>query len=135
MNWQSPLNWCNRFRYDGDKEFPHTIDLKKHGSRPFVDAARIYALAGQIHETNTIERLRITGEQTGIGRDETAALIDAFQHIQRVRLERQIKSRDGTAGNRIDPDDLHQLDRLILKECLKQVQTLQRRLVRCYAPT
>jgi len=135
MNWQSPLTWWNGFRYDGNKEFPHTIDLKKHGSRPFVDAARIFALAGQIQETNTVERLRIMGEQTGIAREETAALIDAFQHIQRVRLERQIKSGDGTAGNRVDPAELHQLDRLILKECLKQVQTLQKRLVRLYAPT
>jgi CBS domain-containing protein len=50
-----------------DKEFPHTIDLKKHGSRPFVDAARIYALARQIPDTNTAERLRVTGEQTGTG--------------------------------------------------------------------
>lgn len=135
MNWTSPLTWRNSFRYDGDKEFPRTIDLKKHGSRPFVDAARIYALAGQIHETNTVERLRITSEHSGLPREETAALIDAFQHIQRVRLERQVKDGDGAAGNRVDPDQLHQLDRLILKECLKQVPILQKRLVRLYAPT
>ena len=54
MNWESPLNWWKGFRYDGDKAFPHTIDLKKHGSRPFVDAARIYALATQIPDTNTV---------------------------------------------------------------------------------
>ena len=66
--------------------------------------------------------------------DQMAALIDAFQHIQRVRLEQQVKSGAGTASNRVDPDDLHELDRLILKESLKQVGILQRRLVREYAP-
>ncbi|WP_300454371.1 DUF294 nucleotidyltransferase-like domain-containing protein [Accumulibacter sp.] len=131
MNWESPLNWWNGFRYDGDKEFPHTIDLKKHGSRPFVDAARIHALARQIPDTNTVERLRLTGERIGMPLEHTATLIDAFQHIQRVRLEQQVKRG---AGNRVDPDDLHELDRLILKESLKQVALLHKRLVREYAP-
>ncbi len=134
MNWESPLNWWKGFRYDRDKEFPHTIDLKKHGSRPFVDAARIYALARQIPDTNTVERLRITGEQTGITSYEMAALIDAFHHIQRLRLEHQVNGRGASDSNRVNPDDLHELDRLILKESLKQVQNLQRRLVRAYLP-
>ena len=134
MNWESPLNWWKGFRYDRDKAFPHTIDLKKHGSRPFVDAARIYALATQIPDTNTVERLRITGEQTGMAAEQAAALIDAFQYIQRVRLEQQVKSGAGTPTNRVDPDDLHELDRLILKESLKQVENLQKRLIRKFAP-
>jgi CBS domain-containing protein len=134
MNWQSPLNWWKGFRYDDDKEFPHTIDLKKHGSRPFVDAARIFALARQIPDTNTVERLRVSGEKTGTAADALAAMIDAFHHIQRLRLEQQVNNRDATASNRVNPDDLHELDRLILKESLKQVQNLQRRLAREYLP-
>ncbi len=77
LNWESPLTWWKGFRYDGDKEFPHTIDLKKHGSRPFVDAARIYALALRIPDTNTVERLRVMGERSAIADHELAALIDA----------------------------------------------------------
>ncbi len=38
----------------------------------------------------------------------------------------------GTVSNRVDPDDLHELDRLILKEAFKQVQSLQKRLIREY---
>jgi hypothetical protein len=34
----------------------------------------------------------------------------------------------------VNPDDLHELDRLILKESLKQVQNLQKRLAREYLP-
>ena len=135
MNWESPLNWWKGFRYDLDKEFPHTIDLKKHGSRPFVDAARVYALARQIPDTNTIERLRVAGEQVGIAAYDMAALIDAFQHIQRLRLEQQVNDRADAISNRVDPDELHELDRLILKESLKQVGNLQKRLVRDFAPS
>ncbi len=134
LNWESPLNWWKGFRYDGDKEFPHTIDLKKHGSRPFVDAARIYALALRIPDTNTVERLRVMGERRGIADSELAAFVDAFQHIQRLRLARQAAAPLLAGTNRVDPDELHELDRLILRESLKQVQNLQRRLSREYLP-
>ncbi len=134
MNWESPLTWWKGFRYDKDKDFPHTIDLKKHGSRPFVDAARIYALASRIPDTNTVERLRVSGERTGVAAYELAAQIDAFHHIQRLRLENQVSNSSLEVSNRVNPDDLHELDRLILRESLKQVQNLQKRLAREYLP-
>ncbi|MBL8393572.1 MAG: CBS domain-containing protein [Candidatus Accumulibacter sp.] len=134
LNWESPLTWWKGFRYDRNKDFPHTIDLKKHGSRPFVDAARIYALALQIRDTSTIERLRVMGQRTGMVADELAALIDAFQHIQRLRLGHQASRLETAVSNRVNPDDLHELDRLILRESLKQVQNLQKRLTRTYLP-
>ncbi|WP_291991536.1 DUF294 nucleotidyltransferase-like domain-containing protein [Candidatus Accumulibacter sp. ACC003] len=134
LNWESPLNWWKGFRTALDKEFPHTIDLKKHGSRPFVDAARVWALGRQIPDTNTVERLRLAGEQIGIAAYDMAALIDAFQHIQRLRLEQQVSGGEEALANRVDPDELHELDRLILKESFKQVGYLQKRLIREYAP-
>lgn len=133
LDWESPLNWWQGFRYDKDKAHPHTIDLKMHGSRPFVDAARIYALAHGVPDTNTVERLRAAAAGIGMQTHETAALIDAFHHIQRLRLEHQAGGDAGEAPNRIDPDKLHELDRLILKESLKQARSLQQRLARSYA--
>ena len=99
-----------------------------------MDAARVYALARQIPDTNTAERLRVTGEQIGAGVHEMAALIDAFQHIQRLRLQQQVSGAADAVSNRVVPDELHELDRLILKEALKQIGYLQKRLVREYAP-
>ncbi|MFZ4538569.1 DUF294 nucleotidyltransferase-like domain-containing protein [Propionivibrio sp.] len=130
LEWESPLNWWQGFRYDGNKEFPHTIDLKLHGARPFVDAARIYALAKGVPDTNTVERLRAA---CGMLPHETAALVDAFYHIQRLRLEQQVNGNSEAAPNRVNPDHLHELDRYILKESLKQARNLQQRLVRKYA--
>ena len=66
--------------------------------------------------------------------DALAALIDAFHHIQRLRLEHQVNSSVAMDSNRVNPDELHELDRLILKESLKQVQHLQKRLTRQYLP-
>lgn len=134
LNWPSPLNWWQGFRYDGKKALAHTIDLKRHGARPFVDAARIDALAHGVPETNTVERLRAVAELGGRPTDETAALVDAFYHIQRLRLENQVGAgSEEAAANRVNPDHLHKLDRLILKESLKQAYSLQQRLARDYA--
>lgn len=132
VNWASPLNWWQGFRFDRNKAFPHTIDLKLHGARPFVDAARIYALAKGVPDTNTVERLRAAGGASGLAPHETAALVDAFYHIQRLRLAHQVDDNAG-ALNRVNPDHLHQLDRHILKESLKQAHSLQRRLAHDYA--
>ena len=133
INWESPLTWWQGFRYDANKDHPHTIDLKMHGSRPFVDAARIYALAHGVPQTNTAERLRAAAPALGIQPHEIAALLDAFFHIQRLRLENQVAGPADEAPNRVDPDRLHELDRLILKESLKQARNLQQRLARDYS--
>lgn len=135
MNWESPLNWWQGFRYDGNKKYPHTIDLKMHGSRPFVDAARIHALANGVPDTNTVERLRGAAGLIGMQTHETAALVDAFYHIQRLRLENQVAGKTSDEPNRVNPDQLHELDRHILKESLKQARSLQQRLARDYALT
>jgi len=71
----------------------------------------------------------------GVAAYDAAALIDAFQHIQRLRLEQQVHGSADAISNRVDPDELHELDRLILKESLKQVGYLQKRLVRDFAPS
>jgi CBS domain-containing protein len=132
LNWESPLGplggWLQDFRYDKDAAHPHTIDLKKHGSRPFVDCARIFALEFGIAATNTAERLRLVAEQLGMPTEETTALIEALFHIQRLRLKQQIAQPEQSEPNRVDPDRLHELDRHILKEAFKQAKRLEQRL-------
>jgi CBS domain-containing protein len=66
--------------------------------------------------------------------DELEAWIEAFFYIQSLRLRNQhAQSAEGKAmGNRIRPDALHQLDRTILKESLKQAKHLQSRLALDY---
>ncbi len=113
---------------------PHSINLKLQGVRLFVDAARIYALALGLPQTNTVERLRAARSGTGMGEAETEAIVDAFFAIQRLRLRNQA-AQDVLAeetANRIDPDKLHQLDRLVLKESLRQARKLQQRLALDY---
>ncbi len=130
---QPPLGTIRDFVCDGSKEFPHTIDLKAVGSRPFVDAARIFSLANGVAHTSTAERLRAVAEEFHFGTDGLAAIIDGFYFIHLLRLRNQCKLRGAEAGtNRIDPRDLNELDRHVLKEAFRQARKLQTRLVLDY---
>jgi len=123
-----PLGMIRDFSCDDNKDFPRTLDLKASGVRLFVDVARILALASGIGATSTPERLRAAAELGKVGRDDIGAIIDSFFFLQRLRLRAQ---QDGTPlgrANRVDPDRLNELDRLVLKEAFKQAKKLQGRI-------
>ena len=87
------------------------IDLKALGTRPFVDAARVLALAAGSPETGTAARLRAAGESTAV---------EAFHYLQVLRLRK--------LGNRIRVDELNPIDRRVLKESFRQAVRLQTRI-------
>ncbi len=123
-----PLGIIRDFTFDDSKEFPHTIDLKSSGTRLFVDVARILALANGIGATSTPERLRAAAEKGKIGRDDVAALIDAFFFLQKMRLRQQQQGTPLGLANRVDPETLNELDRFVLHESFKQAKKLQNRI-------
>ncbi len=123
-----PLGMIRDFVFDGNADFPHTLDLKAFGARPFVDAARIVALAHRIPHSSTVERLRGAATQGKLGGDDINAVIDGFFFIQQLRLRNQRAGTPPGAENRVDPDKLNELDRQVLKEAFKQAKRLQSRL-------
>lgn len=122
------LGWLNNFVYDGGSKHPHSIDLKLHGARPFVDAARIWSLTHGIWATNTGDRLRAVASVTKQPPEDTAAEIEAFNLIQRFRIQQQLINSDPEVANRIDPTNLNELNRFMLKESFKQAKKVQLRL-------
>jgi CBS domain-containing protein len=136
-----PLRLLRDFVTDDD-EFPGTIDLKKFGSRPFVDAARIFSLSHGVSVTGTAERIRLAGPKMHMHGEETEAIVAGFHFIQLLRLRNQEAGADlDPAGsrtlpleprahhpNRVDPSELNDLDRRILREALRQARKLQNRL-------
>lgn len=122
------LGWAGQFVYDKGRDHPHTIDLKLHGARPFVDAARVWSLAHGVWATNTGDRLRTTGPALNRSPEDTAAAVEAFLLVQRFRVRQQLTEKDPERANRIDPSNLNELQRLMLKEAFKQAKKLQLRL-------
>lgn len=129
LRCRPPLGIIRDFVFDKSPDFPHTIDLKMYGSWPFVDSARIFALAHGMPHTSTSQRLRSVTKKMNYSADEVAAFIDSFYYVQLLRLRHQHEMQEQEGGaNRIDPDDLNELERQILKEAFKQARKLQSRL-------
>jgi CBS domain-containing protein len=125
-----PLGVIRDFALDTHDGAADSIDIKVNGVTPFVDAARVLALAAGVGHTSTVERLRAVAVQRKLHAGETEAWIDAFQFVQTVRLQHQhAQLRAGIApDNYVQPGRLNQLDRRILKEAFRQSRTLQQRL-------
>ncbi len=134
LSTRVPLGTIRDFLLDDGREFPHTIDLKLYGLRPFVDAARINALRFGVAHTNTAQRLRLTAPTMNLRADDVRAFVDAYYFIQLLRLRHQQFDPHGDrAPNRIDPDRLNEFDRRMFKESLRQARALQQRLALDYA--
>jgi CBS domain-containing protein len=141
MQAEPPLGVIRKFRTD-DSESVGTIDLKTHGTRIFVDAARAFALALGISETNTSQRLRLAGRRLHVEERQMASVVDAYHFLQMLRLRAQRgeigtepppaidgqEHRTRTALNRVDPYALNDLDQRMLKESLRQARALQAQL-------
>jgi CBS domain-containing protein len=111
-------------RKNGEKA---TLDLKIQGLAPFVDGARLLALAHGIEANNTLERFRQLVAREVIDPLDGAAYEEAYHFIQQTRMQQhQLQTRENFPySNRVDPDSLNHLDRRILRESLRQAQRLQ----------
>ena len=112
---------------------PARVDLKMHGTVPFVDAARIWALAAGLHETNTAERLKRLGESGRLPEVDVRAWVPSFEFFQLMRLRAQHRRAQTYAGtndnpNEIELAELSALDRRIVNEAFRQARKVQQRL-------
>lgn len=108
------------------------INLKLHGVKVFVDAARVYALAHGLQQTNTAERLRAAAAGMGMGERDISSTVDAFYYVQSLRLRLQARSAQAGLENRVAAEALNRLERATLKEALRLGRELQRRLALDY---
>lgn len=129
-----PLGLVRDFVVDESMQ-DHSLDLKLNGASPLVDAARIFALGTGIAATSTVTRLHAAGAKLNLSPSEIEAWLSAFHFIQMLRLRVQHEQDEAgrVMNNRVDPDQLNDLDRRILKESFRQVRKIQSRLAEFYA--
>jgi CBS domain-containing protein len=106
------------------------VDLKLNGTAPFVDGARLLALAHGVTATGTAERFEALAAAGVLPAVETQGWVDAFQFLQGLRLRVQHDHRDTAPENPnlIDTRTLSVIDRRILKESFREARKLQQRL-------
>jgi len=122
-----PLGFFRTFVVSGSGQEKHTLDLKIQGLTPFVDGARILALANGISDTSTVRRLQQLKQRGVINALDADAYEEAYQYIQLLRMQQhQYQERKQRPfSNRVDPDTLNHLDQRILRESFRQAQRLQ----------
>ncbi len=105
------------------------LDLKLHGTMPFVEGVRLLALFAGIEDTGTLRRLaalRDAGLVDGGDHDELA---DGFLFLVDLLLRRQV--RDALAGRAVGatvaPDELDRRERERLTETLRRVDAFRKR--------
>ena len=121
---EPPLNFRGEIVSTGEGVV-RTVDLKKFGSRIFVDAARIFALAAGIRAVDTSARLREAGPAAGLQPAEIEAMEKAFAQLLRMRLAHQVSEG---AATEVWLEHLDDMERGILKESMRQAKRLQQRL-------
>lgn len=104
------------------------FDLKTQALTPFVDAARVFALASGITETSTAGRLQALADRGVLSKRDVSAYVESYRYLQLLRLrQHQVRLRAGEpASNHILPGSLNTLDRRILREALRQAADLQK---------
>jgi CBS domain-containing protein len=98
LDVEPPLGKIRDFLTDLEPDHPGKIDLKKYGSRIFVDVARIYALATGVHNTNSFSACALPPQRLSIRDEEINAVLEGLNFIQLLRLQHQYL--EGRAGPR-----------------------------------
>ncbi len=122
-----PLGFFRKFVLEPDGDYKNTFNLKRRGTAPISDLARVHALACGASKTNTENRLDQIKQTTllaeGVGED----LLDALELISMVRIRHQARQVENgkKPNNNVRPERLSSFERRHLKDAFKVVSQAQ----------
>jgi CBS domain-containing protein len=127
LNNRPPLGFLRQFVVEKSGEHNNGLNLKLRGLTPVVDVARVLALELGVPSTNTIERLKAATKKKVLRPDFFAAIDDAYDYINFIRIDHHLKARRaGTQMNNfVDPALLNPMERKVLKESFTVISQLQ----------
>ncbi len=129
LEWRPALNFMGRVRTQ-KVEDQRVVNLKKGALQPIIAAARVLAVAHEVDAINTEDRFNALAAKNAVNDKDSRAWIEAFSFVQLQRMK--LNQQQAEAGDIMDNDlelaTLNPLDKRILREALRQVGRLQRRL-------
>lgn len=119
-----PLTFFRNFVVDRSGEHKDEFDIKKRAMMPLTDAARVLILSERVSRIhNTFRRFDKMAEldpnNAVLYRDAS----DAFEVLLRLRALQGL--RRGDSGRYLRPDELSQVERLLLRNAFQPVKELQ----------
>ena len=126
MDSRVPLSFFNNFIVEKDGEHKNRLDIKRQGLTPFVNFARVLALKFGVKETNTLARLKALMEAERIQRELWSVAGEAYELQMQQRLVHQLRQIEAgiLPDNYIDPADLSELERRMLKDAFTVIERL-----------
>lgn len=134
METRVPLSFFKNFIVEKDGEHKNRLDIKRQGLTPFVNFARVLALKYGVKETNTLARLKALVEGEWIQGELWSAASEAYELQMQQRLVHQLRQIEAgiLPDNYIDPADLSDLERRMLKDAFTVIERLYGVLDRLY---
>jgi len=126
LSFETPLSMFSSFIVEksGHKD---EFDLKKGGIFAIVHGVRTLALERHIVETNTIERIKALNNANLFDKQFATELIEAYDTLLSVRLKVRLQYPDDLeSANYINPAKLDKIERDLLKDSFKVVNTFKK---------
>ena len=122
-----PLGFLRQFVVESSGKHTSGLNLKLRGLTPVVDAARVLALELGESSTNTLHRLAAASRGKIIRPNMLAAIDDAYDYINWIRINHHLKASDAgePLTNLVDPAHLNPMERKVLKESFTIIGQLQ----------
>ena len=126
MSTRIPLSFFKNFIVDKDGKHKNLLDIKRQGLTPFVNFARVLSLKHGISETNTLARLKALHDADFINRELWASANDAYELQMQQRLIHQLTQMEEgkRPDNHINPEQLTELERRMLKDAFAVIERL-----------
>jgi CBS domain-containing protein len=123
------LDIFGRISRDKSGDHPGRVDLKMRGTLPLVASARLWALKYGVAETGTLARIAALAEKKVIDPNDNDELIAAFTHVTFLLLRQQLADFHARrkVGNFVDPDALSRRERDLLRQSLRTIDGLRKR--------
>jgi len=120
----------NRLLTSDTDEDKGSIDIKRNGLRIIADAARVYALANGISQSNTRDRLNSLVHRGALSADLIDAVSFAYEELLDLLLQHQIQQRRSqqSLDKRIYPEQLNEQMRSMLRMSMRAIKRLQDKL-------
>lgn len=122
-----PIGIFRRFVVERNGEHRDALNVKKRGLMPIIDCVRIHALANQLPEVNTIERLRALAKCKAMTINDSRNLEDAYRVIMQIRVNEQARQLMGgeAVSNYLKPERLSKLVKEQLRDAFSIVADAQ----------
>jgi len=130
VHFKPPIGLFGKLVVESEGENKDSINIK-YAMLPIIDLARVYSLKHGIAQTNTLTRLFRLYMKRVFTNKEYIDLVQSYNYVMKLRFMRQITTivdEERAPDNYINERNLSYLDKAMLKEIFKKIESFQGKL-------